>query len=125
MKLNSCFVSKFKYDEKNSVKRVEQSTTYPGHEAEIAIDIYEIHYEAKTSELKKLKIGMDIEFYIDQEIILYVPNYRNKEDDEVETYVNGEGSGTIVEIQELNHQEEDEEYQEVRIVLSKGYAEQL
>jgi hypothetical protein len=114
----------YTFNEKNSNKGEKQTRLDPGCPPEVALDIGSIYIEAKTSDLKKLKIGTVIEFNIDEEITLTVPNYKAKEDEEVSYYARGEGCGDIEDV-ELDDALDDDEYQEVRVVLRGGYGERL
>ena len=125
MKLGRVTTSDYKYDEKNSVKAEPQTRDYPGNEGSIAIIIKSIFLEEKTSVLKKLNIGMSIEFDLHQDIEYTVPNYKNKEDDYISCHIEGMGSGEILEILNLDSSLPDDEYQEVEIKLTEGFADNL
>ena len=116
---------KYKINEKNSVRGESPSRDYPGHGAELALDITSIAIEHKTSVIKQFKVGQEIEFLINEDVTIFVPNYRNKEDDEIDYAAEGSGSGTITEISQIDESLEDDEYQEVIITLKNGYAEGL
>lgn len=123
--IQKCTVSKYQWDEKNSIKGESQSYHSPGHSPLIAIEIQEIIIEEKTVLLKQLKIGSTLAFKIKQMITIDVPNFKTKEYDEVEFDVTGEGSGEISELSFLDQTYPDDEYQELTIKLSKGFAEDL
>lgn len=125
METKRVYLSKYTLDEKNSTKGAPQSYCYPGHEPDYALNIFEIYIEEKTSYLKSLKLGQEIDFEIEQDIQLTVPNYKIKEDELVDFPVQGKGYGTITDIFDLDLGLDDEEYQEIKISLSAGYAEGL
>lgn len=116
---------KYSLNAANSVQGEAQSYDYPGHDSETAIDISEISIEEKTILLKLLNIGASINFKIDQEITIPVPNVKTQEYDDFKFYARGEGSGEILEISEFDLNFDDDEYQEITIKLTKGYAENL
>ena len=120
-----CSLVKYKINEKNSVKEERPSRDYPGHGSELALDITSIAIENKTSIIKQFKVGQEIGFLINEDVTIFVPNYRNKEDDEINYSAQGSGSGTITEISQLDESLENDEYQEIIITLKNGYAEGL
>lgn len=123
--VQKCTVSKYEWDEKNSIKGEKQSYNSPGHSQIIAIEIKEIIIEEKTVLLKLLAIGSTIAFKIMQEISIDIPNFKTKEYDEQKCEVTGDGSGEISELSFIDLSLPDDEYQEVSIKLIKGYSDNL
>lgn len=125
IKINKCYLEDYSIDEKNSVKEEKASFDYPGHKAEIALNIKSIMVEEKTILLRELKIGKTVNFNIDQNISYEYYDKKKKDYDDANLYVKGEGSGEIIEIKYYEDSCEDDEFQEVEIILSEGYAENL
>ena len=127
MILTNVTLIEYSLDEKNSRKEEKPTRLDPGSPRELAIDIKKISVEMKVSEIKKLKVGMSIEFKIDQDVEFTVPNFKIKEDEDISEYINGIGRAEIGEIEDIaliNSYDEDET-EEVILILSNGYAEGL
>lgn len=125
IKINKCTLEDYTFDEKNSSPGEQASREYPGHASELSLDIKSIMVEEKTILLKQLKVGTPIEFNIDQSISIPVPNFKLKEHEDINIDVKGEGNGEILEIKGFEDFTDDEEYQEVELILTKGYADRL
>lgn len=117
----------YSLDEKNSRKEEKPSKLDPGSPREIAINIKKIAVEMKVSELKKLQVGQTIEFEINEYLQFTVPNFKTKEYEDISEYVKGNGQGEIFEMDKIDlmNEYEEDEYEEIMITLSNGYAEGL
>ena len=115
----------YEFDKKNSVKGERQSYDYPGHEREIALIIYSIEVEAKTSVLKTLKVGDAFEFAIKEDVDVPNPNFKQDGEETISVYCEGTGGGEIKSISEIDLNLNDDEYQYVTIHFTKGSAEGL
>lgn len=127
MTLTNVTLTEYSLDEKNSRKEEKPTRLDPGCPREIAINIKKITVSMKVSLLKKLQVGQTIEFEIDQDLEFTVPNFKIKEDEDITEYVKGKGEGEILEMEkvDLMNDYEDDEYEEITITLSNGYAEGL
>lgn len=127
MTLTNVTLTEYSLDEKNSRKEEKPTRLDPVCPREIAIDIKKITVNMKVALLKKLRVGQTIEFNIDQDLEFSVPNFKIKEDQDVTEYTKGKGRGEILEMEKLDlmNDYEDDEYEEITITLSNGYAEGL
>lgn len=125
MTLTNITLIEYSLDEKNSRKEEKPTRLDPGCPREIAINIKKIIVYDKVSLLKKLQIGQTIEFEINQDLEFTVPNFKIKEYEDITEYVKGKGEGEILEMEKLDLMNEDDEYEEISITLSNGYAEGL
>lgn len=112
-------LSDYKLNKKNSSPGRQQTLIDPAEKPFIALDISEIYIEDKTENLLKIKKGRDIEFSIDQTI------YLDDRCGDYETYVSGAGYGQVESIEDFMPEADKEEYQEIKIKLNLGYAEDL
>jgi len=127
MYLKNVSLTDYSLDNKNSRPEEKATRLDPGCPRELVINIKEITVEMKISDIKKLKVGMMVEFKINENLSFTVPNKKTKEYDDIIEYVEGEGRGEISEIEEislLNNYDEDE-LEEITLKLSNGYAEGL
>ena len=118
----------YEVDLKNSVPYEPMTRDYPGNPASYALKIFKIAYEDKNSVLRKLKVGEEIFFKIEQEVA--IPNdkktQRKTGEEETMQLVAGEASGTILEILDFpDKNQDDEEYTEVTMILKDGFGENL
>lgn len=125
IKINQCYLENYTFNEKESTPEVKPTQYEPGEGASISLDIKSIRLEEKTVLLKKLQVGQNIEFKLNQGITINVPNHKIKEYEDVNIDISGMGSGEILEVLEFDEQCEDEEYQDVEVVLNHGKAEFL
>ena len=124
--LGDVYIEEYSFNKNNSSPPEPQTRLDPGYPGELAIDIGLVYVENQISTLKKLKVGDRITFKINQTLLITVPNYKNKEDDDIEYYANGIGSGTILsEMEEIDSELSDDEIIEIEIRISDGYAEGL
>ena len=123
--IKKCTLEDYTFNEKNSSPGEKPSREYPGHAPELALDIKSIIVEEKTAILKTLKTGQTVEFTINQQITISVPDFKLKDYVDINHEAKGEGSGIVSSIEDLDLSMEDDEYQEVTITLESGYAERL
>lgn len=127
MDLETVCLLDYTLNEKNSRKEEKPTRLDPGSPRSLVIDIQKISVEMKVSELKKLKVGMTLDFKIYQELEFSVPNLKSKEYEDITEYVNGKGSGELSEVLDNPSFEDydENEYEEVTLIISNGYAEGL
>lgn len=119
----------YELDAKNSSPAKAASFNHPAEEGCVCFYIYEVAIEAKISELKKLKIGDEINFGIEQELFYEVWKNRKNPECELSYLACGQASGSILDT-EKNREElsfdgyEDDEYIEI-VLRIDGYAENV
>lgn len=114
-RFKKCIVENYTHDKKGSSEAEPKTRDYPGSRDEYALYIHSILLYDKTSLLKTLKKGDQIEFPIDQHFVI------NGED----MTLSGEGFGYILEIKDLDLNKDDSDLQEIEIVLDDGGADKL
>lgn len=118
----------YEVDLKNSVPYEPMTRDYPGNPSSYALKIFKIAYEDNNSVLRKLKVGDEIVFQIEQDVSVPTDLRTHRKTGESETvqFVSGEASGTILEILDFpDKNKDDDEYTEVTIILKDGFGENL